>query len=315
MATNDFLPFAAAGGANVLSQADWLALAARLSGYTAGVANSAQINKGLRQAAAMSAMLGQFINTYGGLDALDNADIAALLANFAATIRAQKPNYVTTVGGTANSLTATLDPPQTDHRAGLILRLYPSATNTGPVTFNAGAGSLPLRYVTGADLFPGEIVPGRVIEILSLGGIWVLLNPVEYFERLTPKRARQTSAFTPNVVISDISGVDTANIVQTVTVSGVTYLDVTASLAIRNTVSTLVDVIAYTRLQRSGYPDQDGQYLGCQSANNIQIPMTIRTIYRGLDPTATYALRLIAQKGAAVGPVGVLDTYASATSD
>ncbi|QEL21720.1 hypothetical protein FQV39_03350 [Bosea sp. F3-2] len=80
MLTNDFLPFAAAGGANVLAQADWLALAARLSGYTAGVVNSAQINKGLRQTAAVAAAFGQFLNDYGGLDALDDGNIAIWFA-------------------------------------------------------------------------------------------------------------------------------------------------------------------------------------------------------------------------------------------
>lgn len=95
MATNDFLPFAAAGGANVLAQADWLALAARLSGYTAGVANSAQINKGLRQSAAMSAMIGQFITDYGALDALDNGNIAQLEANFVAALGKLFPRTLT----------------------------------------------------------------------------------------------------------------------------------------------------------------------------------------------------------------------------
>jgi hypothetical protein len=51
MAKNDFKPFATGAGANVMSQADWEALPALLSGFTAGKASSAQVNKAIRQAA------------------------------------------------------------------------------------------------------------------------------------------------------------------------------------------------------------------------------------------------------------------------
>ncbi|HHS0916091.1 TPA: gp53-like domain-containing protein, partial [Salmonella enterica subsp. enterica] len=50
MAKNDFKPFATGKGANVTSQPDWEALPALLSGFTAGKASSAQVNKALRQA-------------------------------------------------------------------------------------------------------------------------------------------------------------------------------------------------------------------------------------------------------------------------
>ena len=51
MAKNDFKPFATGAGANVMSQADWEALPALLSGFTAGKASSAQVNKAIRQSA------------------------------------------------------------------------------------------------------------------------------------------------------------------------------------------------------------------------------------------------------------------------
>ena len=74
---NDFLPFATGGTPNVLSQAAWSALAARSTGFQAGVADSAQLNKAWRQSAAMAAAIGTLVDQNGG-DALDNGDIAAL---------------------------------------------------------------------------------------------------------------------------------------------------------------------------------------------------------------------------------------------
>lgn len=51
MPTVDFLPFATDPGANVVSQAAWLALAQRTSGFEAGIAQSDQLNKAWRQSA------------------------------------------------------------------------------------------------------------------------------------------------------------------------------------------------------------------------------------------------------------------------
>ncbi|WP_199091548.1 hypothetical protein [Bosea sp. ASV33] len=174
MATNDFLPFAAAGGANVLSQSDWSALAARLSGYTAGVASSAQINKGLRQSAAMATMLGQFITSVGGLDALDNSDINALLANFLTTYRDQSPNYVGTVGGTSSAMVVTLSPALATHRVGLMLRIVPTAANDPGATLNAGPGALPIKRLDGSAVARGDLPGGVPSTLLCIGTAWVL---------------------------------------------------------------------------------------------------------------------------------------------
>lgn len=81
MATNNFKPFATGAGANVTSQADYEALSALLTGFQAGKASSAQINKALRQGSSMAAMLGQFISS-AGMDAIDNGNAAVLLNNF-----------------------------------------------------------------------------------------------------------------------------------------------------------------------------------------------------------------------------------------
>ncbi|MGK3134888.1 hypothetical protein ACCX84_03845 [Pantoea trifolii] len=85
MATNNFKAFGIGAGANVTSQADYEALSALATGFQSGKASSAQINKALRQSTVMAAMLGQFINA-ASLDALDNANLSTLLANFLSSL-------------------------------------------------------------------------------------------------------------------------------------------------------------------------------------------------------------------------------------
>lgn len=81
MATNNFKAFALDPNANVTPQADWEALPALQSGFTAGKASSAQVNKAIRQATTIAALVGQFIAN-SGVDALDNGDVSSLVTKF-----------------------------------------------------------------------------------------------------------------------------------------------------------------------------------------------------------------------------------------
>ena len=80
MATNQFLSFGQGTGANVLSQTDWAALAARTGGFQAGTASSAAANKAWRQALLASSALGQIIADLSGSDALDTDTPAQMAA-------------------------------------------------------------------------------------------------------------------------------------------------------------------------------------------------------------------------------------------
>ncbi|EPT9213478.1 gp53-like domain-containing protein [Enterobacter hormaechei] len=92
MATNNFKPFATAANANVTPQADWETLPALLSGFTAGKASSAQVNKALRQASVIASVLAQFIANSSGNDVLDNGDTATILANLISALKANSAN-------------------------------------------------------------------------------------------------------------------------------------------------------------------------------------------------------------------------------
>ncbi|HDD0145114.1 gp53-like domain-containing protein [Escherichia coli] len=75
MAKNDFKAFATDRNANVISQAEWEALPALLSGFTAGKASSAQVNKVIRQASFIAAALAQYVSDKTQRDVLDNGDL------------------------------------------------------------------------------------------------------------------------------------------------------------------------------------------------------------------------------------------------
>ena len=91
MATNDFKPFATGSGANVLSQADYDALSARTTGFLSGKASSAQVNKALRQASTIAAVVAQFISDNSGDDTLDNGNLPTLLASLESALLKSSP--------------------------------------------------------------------------------------------------------------------------------------------------------------------------------------------------------------------------------
>ena len=80
MAKNNFKPFATAANANVTAQADWESLPALLSGFTAGKASSAQVNKAIRQASFIAAALAQYTANKSGLDVLDDGDLNGFIS-------------------------------------------------------------------------------------------------------------------------------------------------------------------------------------------------------------------------------------------
>lgn len=89
--TNDFIWFGTGGGANVDSQATYLAALTALgypsTGFNTGTAFANQLNKVWRQGTAWSKVLGDLLNQFG-MDALDNGVPATLLANLITAIKA-----------------------------------------------------------------------------------------------------------------------------------------------------------------------------------------------------------------------------------
>lgn len=85
---NDFLPFAAGSGANVITQSAYAVLTALPNGFASGIAQSNQVNKVLRQASVMAGMLAQFIVDNSGQPAVDDGTTTTLEANLLAAVKA-----------------------------------------------------------------------------------------------------------------------------------------------------------------------------------------------------------------------------------
>lgn len=76
--TNDFLPFATGGSANVLSQAAY-AGSGYATGNISGIASSAFNNKAIRQATYLVSCLAQFLSNTTGFDVLDDGNMSEVL--------------------------------------------------------------------------------------------------------------------------------------------------------------------------------------------------------------------------------------------
>lgn len=108
MPTNDFLPIGTAGGANVEAQAAYVADPVRLPFYADDSIPDAKVHgKMLRQASAVISQFAQMICDYSGLDMLDDANLATLLANMKTQFRirmtAATTFYVRSDGNNAHS--------------------------------------------------------------------------------------------------------------------------------------------------------------------------------------------------------------------
>lgn len=172
MATNQYLPFGTAGGANVLSPTDYNALPARLSGFTAGTAFSVQLNTVWRQSSVVSAMVGEFILDYGGFDALDDGSVDNLENGFVRTLQKQ-PWLYAAAGGTANALTVSLIPAPTALVTGMCIRVGITATNTDVATLNVnGLGAVSILTKFGAVISRGSLPSGTIATFIYDGSAW-----------------------------------------------------------------------------------------------------------------------------------------------
>jgi hypothetical protein len=88
MPTNDFLAFAIAPGANVATQADWLADPVVQGGFVAGLLYSAKTNKAFRQSSFVASAVADLICRNTGNDALDNGDFGTFVGELENAIRA-----------------------------------------------------------------------------------------------------------------------------------------------------------------------------------------------------------------------------------
>ena len=261
MATNDFLPFAYGGGANVLSQSAYSALTTLLSGgYQSGVANSAQMNKTWRQSSIMAAVLGQFSADYSGQNSTDDGTTATLETNLVAAIRsATKTGVLLADTGAANAYTATNVPALTSLVNGLVQQVTIAHANTGASTYApdgltaAPIYGLALQPLQGGELFVGGtavLVRATIAGVNTGNPIWVLMECAGGAQQIAPATQSQHAPQAGQVQRSafNYAGLagGTANaITATLNVAPTSYTDyliVTVRIASTNTGSVSLNV-------------------------------------------------------------------------
>ncbi len=181
---NDFLPFAAGTGANVLTQAQYTALSALANGFASGIAPSVQLNKVWRQASIVAAVVAQFIVDASGQPAIDDGTTATLEANLFSAIRsAVKQFVILTDTGAPNTYAAANTPALTALVNGLTQNVTIGHANTGASTYAPDAlAAKPIFGLGGVALQGGELVAGSIATLMystaanSGVGAWILLE-------------------------------------------------------------------------------------------------------------------------------------------
>lgn len=91
-------------------------------------------------------------------------------------LKADSGNYLV-AGGSANTITATLDPALGEYGDGLCIKLKVATGNTGPATLNLNSlGAIPIVDKDGAALRTGAMSAGHVAYLVYVAGSFRLLN-------------------------------------------------------------------------------------------------------------------------------------------
>lgn len=177
--TNDILPFATGGGANVASQAAYLADTTTPTGFGSGVAASAKLNKVWRQSSFVASALAQLTSDALQANVLDNGVIATLEGQFGGAINLL--DYGLDVGP-LNSYQVAYNVVVPVLYDGLKLRFKAGRTNTGGATFSPSSiSAAPIWTQQGVALTGGEILVGTDVELVwntssNVTGAWILLT-------------------------------------------------------------------------------------------------------------------------------------------
>jgi hypothetical protein len=141
---NEFQAFATAPGANVLAPATYAALPAVATGFMDGIAITEQLNTVWRQSSFIAAAVAQIVAN-GGLNALDDGNVAGFTSNFLAALAAQLPVAVDVKSFNTRTGAVTLTSADVTTALG-----YAPASSTAVVSsFNTRTGAVTL---TSADV-------------------------------------------------------------------------------------------------------------------------------------------------------------------
>lgn len=174
MAKNDFKAFATDRNANVMSQEEWEALPALLSGFTAGKASSAQVNKVIRQASFIAAALAQFVSDKTQRDVLDNGDLPGFVellgSGFAVEYLSRKnPFGDIKADGTVQTALENLGLGDESGYVGRLLNIQ-VFTSSGTYTPTAGTTRIKVKAVGGGGAGGGAVPTSTGVSAGGGGG-------------------------------------------------------------------------------------------------------------------------------------------------
>ncbi|MCW5118609.1 hypothetical protein B7L17_011630 [Burkholderia cenocepacia] len=188
MPANDFLVFGGGSSPNVIDQATYAALSARLSGFQSGTAQSNQVNKVLRQSSIMAAVLAQFTANFSGQNSVDDGSTATLLANLQAAINAAGITAPQFDSSTKLATTAFVQQANGNFQARQVVYGTTSITNaaSGSWIECAGAGgytiTLPNPSATNLSLTFSNVSNGIVTLATPSASIYDQGNPASTFQ-------------------------------------------------------------------------------------------------------------------------------------
>ena len=107
---NQFKPFATGANAIVQTQEEYEKSIALKEGFRKGLARSNEVNKALRQATSIAAVVAGFTADKSEQDILDNGDIDTLQQQFETAIRTVSATLSAEAQGTADEMTASFNP-------------------------------------------------------------------------------------------------------------------------------------------------------------------------------------------------------------
>ena len=205
MTQNHFKPFATGANAIVQTQEDYEKSTAVKEGFRKGLARSNEVNKALRQATSIAAVVAGFTADKSEQDILDNGDIDTLQQQFETAIRTVSATLSAEAQGTADEMTASFNPTLKHLSSGKTVLVRAKQKNTSK-TPSFQADQTGVKEIVKGNNLPleeGDIAgAGYWLELQYDEALdkWVLQNPakgisplngvpigtVEYFAMSTP---------------------------------------------------------------------------------------------------------------------------------
>jgi len=175
MPTQDFLPFAAQAGANVVAQSAWAASSYVGPGFSSGIAPSNECNKAWRQSSIMAAVIGNLIADITGQNVVDDGTTATILANLAQALATQDFGVDTSSTANVYTVTQTPAPAIVD---GYRIRFRPAHTNTGASTLTVNGTTHAVVDNGFAAVAANAIIANGsvLVEYNAAAASWVLMD-------------------------------------------------------------------------------------------------------------------------------------------